>query len=461
MSVAHSAQLGGRGTRTATEVSELEVSGPGFNFRRPVKTALHQAILDGRIHQVRLLVEKHQSNVDARDMFGRTPLMLGCLLDNEEYGYRMVRLFMRAGADINMTDNMRRTALHYACMKARIDVIKRLLNEDNVNLMLQDNDGNNALMHAALSGNPVIVERVLDKMLRFGLDIDQKNGLGYTAFLLACKFGHFVSAHLLLTKGGAQPDLRDTERHLLAVDWIKQSAHMRAAYMPSRSQTMLEIPQHAMNFARERSMYTERESRPITDCRHAPVSAPNPLGRSIGSALQLPNIFKGFIVDRKSETLINGRSARDLLLEEIDHVIASRRSVLRRQQRMRSFRSASSSTTTTAHARRPDAPSTAKLRSLPSRSVTAHDARGGGGGSKVVVADLRMLFKLYSDQFENWKIPTSSRETSTHHRVRFDTAESSSAAKDDVITPPVQTVPSREDISINVASLPENSAIAV
>ena len=455
MSVTQSAPAGGRAAGLADgTMGEAEVSGPAFSLRRPVKTALHQAILDGRIHQVRLLVETQCSDVDAKDMFGRTALMLGCLLDHREYGLKMVRLFMRAGANINLTDNMRRTALHYACMKARIDVIKKLLAEDNVDLMLKDNDGNNALMHAALSGHPAIVEVVLQSMLRFGLKIDERNGLGYTAFMLACKFGHYVSAHLLLTRGGAQPDLRDSERYLPAVEWIKQSSHMRAAYMPSRSQTMLEIPQPAMNFTRERSMYTERETRPMTDCRHAPVSAPNPLGRSIGSALQLPNIFKGFAVDRTSETLLNGRNARDVLLEEIDHVIASRRSVMRRQNRMRSFRSASSTTLP-----RPEAPSTAKLRQVASRSSTA-PATAAARGSKVVVADLRMLFKLYGEQFENWKVPTSARDHgSSAHHVRFDTATSSS--KDDAITSPVYATTSREDMNITVASPAANIAVAV
>ena len=193
-------------TAPAAMDDDMEVSGPGYSLRRPVKTALHQAVLDCRIHQVRLLVEKHGGNVDARDMYGRTPLMLACLLDNEEYGYRMVKIFMRAGAYINMKDNMNRTALHYACMKGRLDIVIRFLKEDNLDMGMKDNDGHNAMMHAALSGSPHIVSTVLEVMNRFGLHIDERNGLGYTALLLACKFGHYVSAHILLTKGDAQPD---------------------------------------------------------------------------------------------------------------------------------------------------------------------------------------------------------------------------------------------------------------
>ena len=67
-----------------------EVSRPVVtSWRRPVKTAVHQAVLDGRLHQVRLLVSKHGVNVDSKDMFGRTPLMLACLLENEEDGFKV------------------------------------------------------------------------------------------------------------------------------------------------------------------------------------------------------------------------------------------------------------------------------------------------------------------------------------------------------------------------------------
>ena len=188
---------------------------------------------------------------------------------------------------------------------------------------------------------------------------------------------------------------------------------MRNCFLPSRSQTMLEIPQHTLAFSRERTMYTDRESTPNTNCRHAPMTAPNPLGRSIGSALQLPNIFKGFTVDRNSETIIDGRDARQVLLQDIDHVLANRRSALRRQHRSRSYR-AISGLSSTMHR---TAPSTAKLRSVQSRTTTAD----GSQSRSLAVADMRVLFKLYSDQYESWKAPLCSRDGS--HRVRFESMQ--------------------------------------
>ena len=432
--------------------AETEVSSPVYNLRRPVKTALHQSIIDGRIHQMRLLVQSAGSNVNAKDMFGRTPLMLTCLLDNEDYGLKMFRILVKADASLNLTDNMKRTALHYACMKGRAELVQRLIDDDRVDLSLADNDGNTALVHACLSGKPHIVDRLLDAMVRYGMNVDRRNTLGYTAFLIACKFGHYVSAHLVLTRGNAQPDLRDGERHLTALEWLQESSDMRRVFLPSRSQTMLEIPQQMVSFSRERTMYTERENQLEFDSkRQAPVSAPNPLGRSIGSALQLPNIFKGFHVDRKWETHLQGRNARDLLTHEIQQVLANRKSALRRQNRRSTivggYRSASTIAT------RQAAPSTAKLRGVQSRGSTAvADVSEEGAGawrSTRGRRELRMLFRIYADQFEHHKLALNintngkSRESS-HHHVHFENAtpESNSAAGNDVINAnslPVET----------------------
>ena len=65
--------------------------------KRLIKTALHQAVLDIRLHQVRLLVARHGVSVDSRDMHGRTPLMLACMIDNEEHGFKMAAIFLKVG----------------------------------------------------------------------------------------------------------------------------------------------------------------------------------------------------------------------------------------------------------------------------------------------------------------------------------------------------------------------------
>ena len=282
--------------------------------RRPVKTALHQAVLDHRLHQVRLIVAKHGGNVDSQDMYGRTPLMLACLLDNELDGYRMVRIFLEAGAYIHVKDGMNRTALHYACMKGREKMVRKLLNSDTVEVNTHDNDGNTPLMYAALCGNPVTVKLMCDVMKSFSVTADDRNGMGYTALLLACKYGHFVSAHILITTAEASPALRDNEFFFNALDWTRKSANLCAAYTRQKTHSFSEMPR----FSRENTMYGQFQS---PACRH--VKAPShPLGQSLDRALRLPAIFQPGNADH-AEKILDGNDAREVLVKEITELLNS------------------------------------------------------------------------------------------------------------------------------------------
>ena len=51
---------------------------------------------------------------------------------------------------------MGRSALHYACLNGRQEIVHSILKEDVLDINEPDNDGNTPLHHAAMSGNPVI-----------------------------------------------------------------------------------------------------------------------------------------------------------------------------------------------------------------------------------------------------------------------------------------------------------------
>lgn len=61
---------------------------------------------------------------------------------------------------------------------------------------------------------------MLVKMVRYGLNVDTRNHLGYTALLLACKAGSYQNALELIRKGQACPYLRDHEFRFSAKDWL-------------------------------------------------------------------------------------------------------------------------------------------------------------------------------------------------------------------------------------------------
>ena len=353
------------------EEARQEISKPNTINKRPIKTALHQAVLDERIHQVRLLVFKHGANVDCKDLYGRTPLMLACLLENEDHGYKLAKIFIKAGTYMNVKDTMGRTALSFACMKGRLEIIKLFLKDDLADINCPDNDGNTPLTHAALSGQPEIVKMLVDVVVQYGMQIDTRNSLGYTPLLLACKYGHFTSAYILLTDGQASPTLRDNEFFLNAQDWVLKSPDLQPSFTMQRSRTMPTISLSG-SFTRENTVYRKSAT---PQCRHY-VPRQHPMGQSLDKAMHLPAIFSYFPNDKPLEMTIDGLDSRMLLLRATEDIINN-------PQLRPVSRSVSSS-----FARYRSYPATPKLQAM------------GGRSCRMMVPDMNTLFKLYSDQYE-------------------------------------------------------------
>ena len=324
--------------------------------KRLIKTALHQAVLDGRLHQVRLLVAKHGVSVDVKDVYGRTPLMLTSMVD-EEAGAKMAKILLSCGASLNLRDNMGRSALSLACLNGREMIVNEILGGDILNINEADNDGSTPLHHAASSGNPNIVNLLVEFFVKFGLDVDTRNNLGYTALLVACRNGHFVSAYHLLVKGSASPSLRDGETFLNASEWTQKCS--RHPQMSLRR--LLAPPSSAPTFSRESTMY-QRAITPI--CKH--TSRQNTL------YLSWP---RDDLTLQRSETFLEGKDARQLVLNEISSQESQSRPISVKSAKLRH-------------------PPTAKLLAL-SRNRRTRSA---------LPTDMTTLFRIYSDQYQpDWR----------------------------------------------------------
>ncbi|KAK3801883.1 hypothetical protein RRG08_048468 [Elysia crispata] len=358
-------------------------------IKRLIKTALHQAVLDERLHQVRLLVDKHRVCTDTKDVHGRTPLMLACIIDNQQLGYRMAHILLKAGAYLNLRDGMGRTALSYACMNGRENIVALLLKEDVLDINEPDNDGNTPLHHASTCGNPRIVEMLAQAFHKFGLNGDLRNNLGYTALLLACKSGHYVSAHILLTVAKASPTLRDGEFHLDAAEWTRRR-NQHQARLTDRSQlasapAATPRPLAALSFEREDSMY-QRPWVPI--CRLQRVPNPHYQAAAIVdyTGFRLPELggtgatsLVGGNDFTRSEVFLDGLEARQVLLNEIEDSESKTRPI---------------STKTTVS--RWIHPPTAKLRAV---------SRPGRSHTSASVPDIVAMFKMYCEQYQpDWRL---------------------------------------------------------
>ncbi|XP_067928574.1 inversin-like [Watersipora subatra] len=187
--------------------------------KTPIKTALHQAVADGRIHQARLLSASTR-DIDIKDLNGWTPLMLTCSAKKDQVGKRMMTIFLEKGAKVNSSDKMGRTPLMIACLSGNEKIVRKLMADDNLEISAQDSDGNTALIHAAMKRNTDILRLLLRKTLASKVSVDTRNHMGYTALLLSCKLGNFDNGLKLLREGNACPYIRDMEHKYCAKEWI-------------------------------------------------------------------------------------------------------------------------------------------------------------------------------------------------------------------------------------------------
>ncbi|ESP03303.1 hypothetical protein LOTGIDRAFT_237739 [Lottia gigantea] len=387
-------------------VLAMDIPPPTQN--RLVKTALHQAVLDCRLHQVRLLVSKHNVNIDSKDVNGRTPLMLTCFIENEDLGFKMAKIFLAAGSFMNIKDTLGRTALGYACLNGKEKIVNKILSEDILDINEPDNDGNTPLHHSCYSGNPRIVAMLANTYLRFGINIDRRNNLGYTALLIACKNGYYASAHMLLTKCRASPTLKDNEFYLNAGDWTKRSYEIK---MKGSNHSVGNVSygnriaqQFAISFARQEKMYG-RCWTPL--CRHGTDT----VSMSLDSSLRLPNICQQQYEKNLDENIIDGEDARRLLLNEIHETESSRP----KSDKHASVRWAMGQ------------PSTAKLRSL---SVSKPNTR---------IPDMMTIFKAYSEQYQpDWRQIQTDTGSHKPSDVKADNNPTNQTIiKDDCVFPPI------------------------
>ena len=104
----------------------LGVCGQALSDLMEVRRNIHVAVCSGHVGRVERLVRSKPELLDARGLYGRTPLHLAAAL-----GVKPVAEFlMSEGAEINALADGGWTALHWAAMRGRLEIVKRLLEED-------------------------------------------------------------------------------------------------------------------------------------------------------------------------------------------------------------------------------------------------------------------------------------------------------------------------------------------
>jgi len=183
--------------------------------------SIHQVILDGRLSQLKILINRICCNVNEKDVYGRTPLHLAVLSNQENYGYKVARLLLQSNADINATDFQQQTPLIYACVLNRSKLIPLFLQTKSINWYHIDYNGYSILHHAASSSQTSILVDIIHEIKSIGLSIDCKTELGYTPLILAIKSLRFDNAIYLLDHTDASPYANDNEYHFTCQQWAQ------------------------------------------------------------------------------------------------------------------------------------------------------------------------------------------------------------------------------------------------
>ena len=155
--------------------------------------ALQDAVLDGKIGVIRLLVEKG-ANVNAQ--CGRDQ-HINALQAAAFYGkVEVIRLLLDMGAHVNALGGSYGTALQVAAFRGRIEAA-RLLLDNGAEVNSQSGYFGNALQAAALNGNIEIVQLLLD----YGAQVNAQGGKYGNALQVAIYRGKVDIIRLLLDNG--------------------------------------------------------------------------------------------------------------------------------------------------------------------------------------------------------------------------------------------------------------------
>lgn len=138
-----------------------------------IESSLVLAVWNNKIAEINELLQIGV-NVNTRNHFGQTPLMIAAILGN----LNAVKLLLENGAALNYIDNNGLTALMLSARNGQLLVAEHLLGK-GADVNVQDKRGLTALMHAASFGHETTVETILKYKpaleVKDNKSIDKKN----------------------------------------------------------------------------------------------------------------------------------------------------------------------------------------------------------------------------------------------------------------------------------------------
>jgi ankyrin repeat protein len=108
-----------------------------------------------------------------------------------------VKRLLDAGVDENSRDRYGDTALIWASANGYKEIVRMLLDREDIAVNTKNRSGYNALIYASKNGHKETVRMLLDK----GADVNMRNVDGFNALMFACRWGCRDIVRMLLDKG--------------------------------------------------------------------------------------------------------------------------------------------------------------------------------------------------------------------------------------------------------------------
>lgn len=163
---------------------------------------LHLVMMRGHVQAGRFLLEKGLANINqvsAVDNFSTLPLHAAIAFQNVAY----CRMLLEYGANVHARDERGDSALHMACQRSSVEIVKMLVQDYQADLFACNAVGRSTLFLATANGHVHVCHYLLQR----GVDVHWPNGQE-AALYLACEQGNLLLVQLFCGEYGADPWIR-------------------------------------------------------------------------------------------------------------------------------------------------------------------------------------------------------------------------------------------------------------